>query len=148
MDNITGGAAGVVKLALGIAGAVDGYVSATTPMPTVFAAEYNEDTVAANGDKGIFVLGVRRDSDTSTAADGDYTALKMDESGRLKVASQPASYTATTGNITASAQTVFVDCRRFSNLMVHCTGTFAGANITFEGSLNSTNGTDGNWFAV
>lgn len=33
VDNITGGAAGVVKVALGIPGAVDGYVSATTPMP-------------------------------------------------------------------------------------------------------------------
>lgn len=33
VDNITGGAAGVVKLALGVPGAVDGYVSATTPMP-------------------------------------------------------------------------------------------------------------------
>jgi hypothetical protein len=27
-------------------------------------------------------------------------------------------------------------------------GTFAGVNFTFEGSLNSTNGTDGNWFAI
>jgi hypothetical protein len=32
--------------------------------------------------------------------------------------------------------------------MIHCAGTFAGVNVTFEGSLNSTNGTDGNWFTV
>jgi hypothetical protein len=32
--------------------------------------------------------------------------------------------------------------------MLYCTGTFAGINCTFEGSLNSTNGTNGNWFAV
>ena len=32
--------------------------------------------------------------------------------------------------------------------MIHCTGTFSTVNVTFEGSLNSTNGTDGNWFVV
>lgn len=148
VDNITGGAAGVVKVALGIAGTVDGYVSSATPMPVVFGAEYDEDTVAANGDKGIFILGIRRDSDTSTAADGDYTALKMDESGRLKVASQPGNYPPITGSIAAVAATVFADCQRYSNLMIHCSGTFAGINCTFEGSLDSTNGTDGAWFAV
>jgi hypothetical protein len=37
---------------------------------------------------------------------------------------------------------------RISNVMVYVAGTFAGVNFTFEGSLNSTNGTDGNWFAI
>jgi hypothetical protein len=32
--------------------------------------------------------------------------------------------------------------------MVYVAGTFAGVNFTFEGSLNSTNGTDGNWFGI
>lgn len=149
------------KLVIGADGVNGGDVSAANPLPVTMtgaateasaakaaSAVYAEDAVAANGDPGVFILGIRRDSDTNTAADGDYTALKMDETGRLKVASQPASYAAITGNITANAQTIFADCRRFSNLMIHCSGTFAGANITFEGSLNSTNGTDGNWFAV
>lgn len=108
-----------------------------------------EDTAAASGDKGLVLLGQRFSADTPTTdADGDYTVLKLDEEGRLKVASKPASYSATTGNITANGNTVFVNCERFSNLMIHCTGTFSTVNVTFEGSLNSTNGTDGNWFGV
>lgn len=108
-----------------------------------------EDTAHSSGDKGLVLLGQRFAADTPTTdADGDYTMLKLDEEGRLKVASKPASYSATTGNITANAQTVFVNCERFSNLMIHCTGTFSTVNVTFEGSLNSTNGTDGAWFTV
>ena len=38
------------------------------------------------------LLGIRSDSDIPTANDGDYTMLKLDEEGRLKVASKPASY--------------------------------------------------------
>lgn len=53
-----------------------------------------------------------------------------------------------TSNITAAAQTAFIDCARFSSLRLHCSGTFAAANCAFEASLNSTNGTDGNWFTV
>lgn len=108
-----------------------------------------EDSAAVSGDKGLVMLGQRAAADTvTTDADGDYTVLKLDEEGRLKVASKPASYSATTGTITANGQTVFVNCERFSNLMIHCTGTFSTVNVTFEGSLNSTNGTDGNWFGV
>lgn len=132
--------------------------AASLPLPTGAATEttlaslasavYAEDSVANSGDQGVFMLAVRNDSDTTTAANGDYTALKMDDEGRLKVASKPASYAATTGNVTSATSTVFVNTTRFSNLMIHCTGTFSTVNCTFEGSLNSTNGTDGNWFTV
>jgi len=101
-----------------------------------------------DGSAGQVMLAKRRDSDTTTVADGDLNTLNMDEEGRLKVASKPASYAATVGNVTSATSTVPVNTERFSNLMVHCTGTFAGVNVIFEGSLNSTNGTDGNWFGV
>jgi len=101
-----------------------------------------------DGSAGQVMLAKRRDSDSTSVADGDLNTLNMDEEGRLKVASKPASYTATVGNVTSATSTVPVNTERFSNLMIHCTGTFAGANCTFEGSLNSTNGTDGNWFSV
>lgn len=118
-------------------------------LATVASAVKAEDTAHVDGDPGMVMLAMRADADTPTAgASGDYTVMKLDEEGRLKVASKPASYAAITGNITANAQTIFANCERFSNLMIHCAGTFAGSNITFEGSLNSTNGTDGNWFAV
>jgi len=101
-----------------------------------------------DGAPGQVMLAKRRDSDSTTVADGDLNTLNMDEEGRLKVASKPASYAATVGNVTSATSTVVVNTERFSNLMIHCAGTFAGVNCTFEGSLNSTNGTDGNWFAV
>jgi len=107
-----------------------------------------EDSPHTSGDVGVMALGVQQSADSAMAADGDYVPFQIDESGRLKVVSQPASYTATTGTITANGQTVFVNCSRFSNLVIYCTGTFSTVNVTFEASINSTNGTDGNWFAV
>ena len=108
----------------------------------------NHNAPFVDGTPGQVVLAKRRDSDSTTVADGDLNTLNMDEEGRLKVASKPASYAATVGNVTSASSTVVVNTERFSNLMIHCAGTFAGVNCTFEGSLNSTNGTDGNWFAV
>jgi hypothetical protein len=101
-----------------------------------------------DGAPGQIMLAKRRDADTTSVADGDLNTLNLDEEGRLKVASKPASYAPIVGNVTSATSTVFALTERFSNLMIHCSGTFAGVNCTFEGSLNSTNGTDGNWFAV
>lgn len=115
-----------------------------------------EDSAAASGDKGLPLLAMRQLADTtSTDADGDYTLLKIDEEGRLKVASKPASYADVTGDITAiqatigtpvAGGTVSGDVSRASNLMIFCTGTFSTVNCTFEGSLEATG--DTNWFAV
>lgn len=123
--------------------AIDGYFKA-------------EDSAAASGDKGLPLLAIRQVADTtSTDADGDYTLLKVDEEGRLKVASKPASYPDITGDITAiqatigtpvAGGTVEGDVSRASNLMIFCTGTFSTVNCTFEGSLESSGNT--NWFAV
>lgn len=139
--------------------------AATLPLPTGAATETtlaavqtliaalnatigNHNAPFIDGAPGQVILAKRRDSDSTTVADGDLNTLNMDEEGRLKVASKPASYAATVGNVTSATSTVEVNTERFSNLMIHCAGTFAGVNCTFEGSLNSTNGTDGNWFAV
>lgn len=129
------------------AGLTDAELRAS-PVPITSASAYGEDTPHVSGATGNLMLAIRSDDDLPTANNGDYTILKMDEEGRLKVASKPASYAATVGNVTSATSTVVVSTERFSNLMIHCAGTFAGVNCTFEGSLNSTNGTDGNWFAV
>ena len=100
------------------------------------------------GDIGLPMLVKRRDTDTSVSSDSQYMTLNCDEEGRLKVATKPASYTEVTGNIISSTSTVFIDCLRFSNLMIRCKGTFSAVNCAFEGSLDSTNGTDGTWFTV
>ena len=120
-----------------------------TTLATIAGAVRAEDSAHVSGQTGIPMLGIRQAADTpSSDADGDYTLAKFDEEGRLKTATKPASYAPTTGTITANAQTIFTNCERFSNLMLHCFGTFSTVNVAFEGSLNSTNGTDGNWFAV
>lgn len=115
---------------------------------TIAGTIQNHNSTFVDGSPGQIMLGKRRDSDTTLVADGDLNVLNLDEEGRLKVASKPASYSPTVGNVNSATSTVFINTERFSNLMIHCTGTFAGANCTFEGSLNSTNGTDGNWFGV
>lgn len=140
--------------------------AASLPLPTGAATEATlaaiegyfraEDAPAASGDKGLVMLAQRFASDAPTTSDdGDYTVLKLDEEGRLKVASKPASYPDITGDITAvqatigtpvAGGTVEGDVSRASNLMVFCTGTFSTVNCTFEGSLEDSGNT--NWFGV
>ena len=115
-----------------------------------------EDSPSASGDKGLPLLAMRQLADTtSTDADGDYTLLKIDEEGRLKVSTKPASYPDITGDITAvqatigtpvAGGTVSGDVSRSSNVMAFCTGTFSTINCTFEGSLESSG--DTNWFGI
>lgn len=119
-------------------------------LATIASAVRAEDTAHTTGDNGVVMLGIRWDSDTATTGnDGDYTNLKCDEAGRLKVAAQPANYPLVTGSITANAQTVFIDCSRGPNIIAHMVATsLVGHNATFEGSIDSSNGTDGAWFAI
>jgi hypothetical protein len=114
------------------------------------------DAAATPGRGGVVVLVRRRDSDAEpTVADGDLTFLNIDEEGRLKVASKPASYPDITGDITAvqatigtpvAGGTVSGDVSRASNVMAFCTGTFSTVNVTFEGSLEPSGET--NWFSI
>lgn len=125
-------------------------------LATLAAATGLEDSPAADGGRGMIVLAQRRDSDAAaTDADGDLATLKMDEEGRLKVSSKPASYPDITGNITAiqatigtpvAGGTVAGDVSRASNVMAFCSGTFAGVNCSFEGSIEATG--DTNWFGI
>ena len=114
-----------------------------------------EDSAHVSGDAGVPIFGIRSDSDAPTADNGDYTVLKLDEQGRLKVSSKPASYPDITGDITAIQATIGTpvvggtvagDVSRASNIMAFCTGTFSAVNCTFEGSLESSG--DTNWFGI
>jgi len=102
-----------------------------TPLPITSASAYAEDTLHVTGAIGNLMLAIRSDTDTSTADDGDYTILKMDEAGRLKVAVQPAGYPLVTGTITSASSAVPSNVSRVSNVMVYVVGTFAGVNFTF-----------------
>jgi hypothetical protein len=109
----------------------------------------SEDTPHVSWDKWIMMLAIRSDSDTPTANDGDYTALKLDEMGRLKVSTQPASYTDGIWSITANWQSISLNVDRASNITISMVATsLSWHNATFEYSNNSTNGVDGNWYVI
>ena len=115
-----------------------------------------EDSPHVSGDAGVPMFGIRSSADlVTTDADGDYTLLKIDEEGRLKVSAKPASYPDITGDITTTQPvigtpvaggTVEGDVSRASNVMAFCTGTFSTVNCTFEGSLEATGAS--NWFGI
>lgn len=119
-------------------------------LATLAAAVRAEDTAHTSGDVGIMPLAVRADGETTLSIpDGDYAPLQVNSVGRLKVATMPGAYAIVTGSITANAQTVFCDVSRASNVMFHMVATsLVGHNSTFEGSIDSTNGTDGAWFGI
>jgi hypothetical protein len=123
---------------------VSGTVAATNAdLGTLAAGTKLEGGTYTTGDRGYVAMAVRQDAMASLSADGEYTPLQIGSTGRLKVSAEPAAQESVTGNITGNGQTVQISTNRTSNLMIYCTGTFAGANCTFEGSLNGTN-----WFAV
>ena len=133
--------------------------AASLPLPTGAATEATlatlaeatafEDAVAPDGFRGVPMLAVRRDDVAPTAADGDFAELQINALGRLKVTADPAAQDRVTGNITTNTGVVFMDVSRTSNISFHCVNTgVTGATFNWEASLNSTNGTDGNWFAV
>lgn len=109
-------------------------------------------SVAAADQKGVAALVVRGDSDTINTADGDLSMIRVDEEGRVKVASKTASFPAVVGAATAVGNAIVVDVSRASNIAFHVrntgTATLAAGTFVFEASLDSTNGTDGTWFAI
>lgn len=110
------------------------------------------DTPAEPDQKGVPVLAVRRDSDSIPTEDGDLSLLAIDEEGRLKTSGKTASFPPASGNLTAVGNTLSVDVSRASNVVFHVrnTGavTMAAGTFVFEGSIDSTNGTDGTWFSI
>ena len=119
-------------------------VSATDPLPVTGDELQTNDAAFVSGPLAV-IGGVRRDSDTTpVSTDGDVQPLMFDEAGRLKTSTYPASIASYTDNITVNGDTVSLDVSRYSNLMIHCKGTFSTVNCTFEGSIDG--GTT--WFAV
>jgi hypothetical protein len=144
------------SLPLPTGAATDATLSALqTLLTTLVGTIYNQNAPFVDGSPGQLMLGKRRDSDSTSVADGDLNTFNMDEEGRLKVSSKPASYPDITGDITAvqatigtpvAGGTVSGDVSRASNVMMFCTGTFSTVNCTFEGSLEATG--DTNWFGI
>lgn len=116
-----------------------------TDTSALISSQQVHDSVYSTGQPLQMAGGVRRDADTTPiSTDGNVHPLVFDEVGRLKVSTSPAGISSYTDNITVNGDTVAIDTTRFSNLTIHCTGTFSTINCTFEGSING--GTT--WFAV
>lgn len=152
LENVTVGGTvelGATSLAALETVSVSGVATETT-LATLASVVKAEDSAAAEGDPGLVIFAQRRDTDAAAVSnDGDYSTLKSDDEGRLKVSTKPASFALVTGAITASAQTAFCDVSRASNVMISMVAaSLTGHNVTFEGSIDSTNGTDGNWFGI
>ncbi len=130
--------------------ALDATAQATnTKLDTLTSAH---SSVAAADQKGIVALAVRRDSDSTDVADGDSSYLAVDEEGRLKTSTKTASFTVTVGSLNTVGSILFADVRRASNVVFHIknTGTaaMAAGQFSFEASIDSTDGTNGTWFAI
>lgn len=133
-----------VKLEFGADG-VFTKVDASNPLPVTGDELQTEDAAYSPGAPLALIGGVRRDADTTPiSADGDVHPLVFDEIGRLKVATYQGSVASYTDNITSNGDTVALDVTRYSNLTIHCKGTFSTVNVTFEASIDA--GTT--WFAV
>ncbi len=95
-----------------------------------------EDAVHSSGDKGIMMLGVRKDSATAIAtSDGDYIPPTFDANGAMWVQlagvlshlidsidvakMSKGAVTTVHSDITATATSAEVDCRGFNSLIVH-----------------------------
>lgn len=132
-----------VKLEFGADG-VFTKVDASNPLPVTGDELQTNDAAFVSGPLAV-VGGIRRDGDTTpVSTDGDVQPFVFDETGRLKVSSAAGSIASHTDNITSNGDTVALDVTRYSNIVVHCTGTFSTVNCTFEASING--GT--NWFAI
>ncbi len=111
-----------------------------------------EDDAFAAGQKGQYLLAVRRDSDTAPVNDGKLMGLIIDDEGRLKTSNKTASFPVTTGPVNTVNAVLTVDVRRASNVVFHVknTGTaaMAAGQFSFEASLDSTDGTNGTWFSI
>jgi len=111
-----------------------------------------EDDTFGTGQKGQYLLAVRRDADTAPVNDGKLMGLIMDDEGRLKTSNKTASFPVTTGPVNTVNAVLTVDVRRASNVVFHVknTGTaaMAAGQFSFEASLDSTDGTNGTWFSI
>jgi hypothetical protein len=119
---------------------VDG--AALTALQLIDDAVFAEDTAAQAADKGIAILAVRRDADTSlVGADNDYANLQVNAAGSLKVAitagagsggtsiADGASFTRDTTSVTPVGAVVETSAPTLTN------GDAAGLSMTTGGAL-------------
>lgn len=122
--------------------------------PTVAAnvAEVYTEGDAVGTASGATVLGRIHLTDPSSLTDLDAYPLTINRDGRLRVSTKPGWYADVTGNLTTSGTSLAADVGDVSNVMLHVKNS-GGTNMTagafaFEGSVDSTDGSNGTWFAI
>jgi hypothetical protein len=104
---------------------------------------FQEDNPHTNADYGSYMLAVRQDANTASAADGDYTSLHTDLQGRLKVAERDDVLTTFSqeGVIAINTDLLVIDCQGFEAVSIHCTAmgttgvvtpSWSNTNVTAE----------------
>lgn len=149
-DNIGGVLFQRAKITFGLDGVATD-VSASDPLPVALPGLARaEDAAHVSGDAGLMALAVRQDAEAGlVAADGAYAPLLVNQFGRVKASILPAFQEAVVGTITSNTGSVAINVARTSNLAIHCVNVgVTAATFNFEASLNSTDGVNGNWFAV
>lgn len=98
------------------------------------------------------ILSARARFGTLQPAEGDVVELSVNEDGRLRVASKPGFFASASDTFNVVGDILPVDVTDASNVVFHVknTGTaaMAAGQFAFEGSLDSTNGSDGTWFPI
>lgn len=109
-----------------------------------------EDAVASSGDTGVFTLGVRRDTLTTSAGNGDYNEFAVDQYGSMQIRNfekQAPAYAASGTVVAASSatdiftitgsasKTVYITKIRVSG--IQGTGSTSGVYIIKRSTANS-----------
>lgn len=98
------------------------------------------------------LLAGKATSTAPTLGEGEVAGLSLNPDGRLRVASKPGYFDPSTADLNAVGNILFVDVTDASNITIHVknagTVTLAAGTFVFEGSIDSTNGTDGTWFGI
>jgi len=84
--------------------------------------------------------------------DGEIGPITLDPNGMLRVSTKPGYFAPISGALTTSGNTLVADVSDASNVMLHVKNTgsaaMAAGAFVFEGSVDSTDGSDGTWFAL
>ena len=84
--------------------------------------------------------------------EGQVAELSLNPDGRLRVASKQGYFPTVSGVLTASGTALPCDVTDASNVVLHLKNTgsaaMAAGAFIFEGSNDSTDGTDGTWFTL
>lgn len=100
----------------------------------------------------LLLMSGRANTADPAPADGAVASLSLDSGGRLRTANKTSSYPVVSQALIAVNDALTVDVSTASSLVFHVkntgSATMSAGTFVFEGSLDSTNGTDGTWFGL